>query len=108
MSPKYSSPNFDQVPYLESAAVYQKDSGSLTIFAVNRSLDTPMLLECDLAALGPASLVGHIGLSGEAHEANTSGREKLVPHSCTSTILKDDLLCAKLDPLSWNVLRIQS
>lgn len=108
VSPKYSSPNFSDIPYLESAAVYQEDTGSLTIFAVNRSLDTPMLLECNLAAFGPASLIGHIGLSGEAFETNASDRQVIAPHSCTSTTLKDNLLCAKLEPLSWNVLRIQA
>lgn len=107
-SPGYSSPCFTDVPYLESAAVYQEDSGSLCIFAVNRSLDAPMRLDCNLAAFGPASLVEHIGLSAQSPlAANAPGREAVAPCRCGDTTVKDNRLCARLAPLSWNVLRIQ-
>lgn len=107
-SPKYDSPNFTGVPYLESTAVYQEETGSLCIFAVNRSLDTAMLLDCNLTAFGGATLVEHIGLSAEAPlVTNHPDRQAITPHRCSSTILKDNYLCAELEPLSWNVLRIQ-
>ena len=109
VSPKYDSPNFTDVPYLESTAVYQEETGSLCVFAVNRSPDTPMMLDCDLTAFGRAALVEHTGLSAEGPLVTKHpDRQAIAPHRCVSTALKDDHLCAELEPLSWNVLRVQA
>ena len=108
-SPRYSSPNFDDVPYLESTAIYDEGAGSLCIFAVNRSIDTPMLLECDLSAFGAASLVEHTGLSaGDPLVTNSPDRQTVAPRPCAGSVLRDNQLSAQLAPLSWNVLRIQA
>jgi len=41
--PKYDSTEFTDVPYLETAVVWNEEQDEITIFAVNRSLDDPYL-----------------------------------------------------------------
>lgn len=107
-SDKYDSPNFTDVPYLESAAVWQARTGALSVFAVNRSADTPLLLDCDLTSFGGAVPIGHIDLSAEGPLfANAPGRETIAPRRRACGPVKDGHLQAELAPLSWNVLRLQ-
>ena len=47
-SDKYDSKEFTDVPYLDTAVVLSEDGEDLTIFAVNRSVDDSMLMECEL------------------------------------------------------------
>ena len=45
---KYDSKEFCDVPYLSSVAVYEEETGELTIFAVNRSVKEEIELTCDI------------------------------------------------------------
>ncbi|HEY0829418.1 MAG TPA: alpha-N-arabinofuranosidase, partial [Bacilli bacterium] len=59
-SPKYDSIDFTDVPFLESTAVYNEELEELTIFAVNRSLDQVLLLECDVRSFDNYRVIEHI------------------------------------------------
>ena len=61
-SPKYDSKDFTDVPYLESAAVYNEENEQLTIFAVNRHLKEGLELECDIRNFDGYEVVEHIVL----------------------------------------------
>ena len=58
-SPKYDSKAITDVPYLESVAVHNEEFGEVTIFAVNRHLESELLLEVDLRSFGACTLIGH-------------------------------------------------
>ncbi len=47
-SPKYDSKDFTDVPYLDTAIVHQEEKEEVTIFALNRHLQEPLELVCDV------------------------------------------------------------
>lgn len=47
-SEKYDSKDFTDVPYLDAAVILSEDGNELTIFAVNRSMDDSMQVDCEL------------------------------------------------------------
>ncbi len=108
--PRYDSKNYTDVPYLEYAAVLHLDpdmgGDAVTIFAVNRSLDEPMLLDCDLTAFGGGKDAEHLALYGPAEAVNGPGQEVLKPRAMAGAEVKDGHLQAQLPPLSWNMLRV--
>lgn len=106
VSPMYDSPNFTDVPYLERTAIYHEETGELVIFAVNRSLDTSLLLDCDLSAFGEISLAEQLELSAEHPlTINSPSAAAIVPRRVA--VSPEDRQ-VKLAPLSWNVLRFQA
>lgn len=106
-SPKYDSKSFCDVPYLESTAVLNEEAEELTIFAVNRSLDSSLLLECQLQGFEKCKLIEHIVLaSDDINRTNTSEKEYVLPITENRTVIDDGKLTAPLNPASWNVIRI--
>lgn len=61
------------MPLLDATATAD-DDGSVTIFAVNRSMDSGVQLECDLRDFGPLTLSEHILLRHD-RETQRSGAE---------------------------------
>lgn len=106
-SPRYDSANFTDVPYLESAAVLNRESGELTVFAVNRSLDEALPLEINLRAFPQISLKDHICLSanGTPDAVNAAGKTRVAPYKISCQAVTDSIVETQLPPLSWNVLR---
>ncbi len=106
-APRYSSAEYDDVPLIDAAAV-QGDDDTLTIFVLNRSVDSDVALSCDVRALGDLRFKEHILLQHEDVGAvNTEQNpDEVVP------VVRHDLLehgngkfSILLPALSWNVLR---
>lgn len=93
-------------PYLKAAAV---DTGEgLSLFALNRSLDEAMDLEVPLAGFPPARLAPCLELRHpDLQAANTQDDpERVAPAALQSATLEDGRLRARLQPASWNLLRL--
>jgi alpha-N-arabinofuranosidase len=58
---KYSTKEYDDVPLIDSAAVLGDDD-VLTVFVLNRSMDRPVQLTCDLRAFDSIKCEEHIFL----------------------------------------------
>jgi alpha-N-arabinofuranosidase len=110
-SPVYESTMYGTVPYLETAAVADESKGALTIFAVNRATTEKLELEADLHGFEGVKLVEHIELT-HADPKATNTREKpneVMPRTpAGKTRMDGDVLSVRLEPLSWNVLRLQA
>lgn len=107
-SPVYDSQDFTDVPYLESAAVYDEEREELTIFAVNRDLEGSLLLECDARSFDDYGLTEHIVLEHDDVKAvNTAKEEPVKPHNRGVSEVNDGILTAHLPKLSWNVIRLK-
>ena len=106
-SPKYDSPHFTDVPYLEHVAVWDREQGELALFAVNRSLEENLPLEVSLRAFSSARLLEHSCLSGEANATAGPGRSAPAPRAMKGATLAEGRLECVLPPLSWNVLRLK-
>ncbi|GGS21634.1 alpha-N-arabinofuranosidase [Streptomyces aureoverticillatus] len=106
-SPTYATPKYGEVPLLHATAVRAAD-GTVTVFAVNRSRRDSLPLEVTVAGLGLTSVVEHSALADTDPEARNTREdpERVAPHAVADTSLRDGVLHADLEPLSWNVIRL--
>ena len=105
----YSSSDFDDVPVIDATAVLG-DDGLLTIFAVNRSIDSDILLTCDLRAFQKVKFEEQIILHHDDVKAvNTEqAPNTVVPIVRKDYKLEDGLINVKIPALSWNVLKLST
>lgn len=108
-SPLYSCKDFEDVPMLDASAVLG-DQGSLTIFAVNRSLDNDLELTCDLRAFQGLQYKEQIVLH---HEDAKAVNSEAAPNTVTPVTRRNfesekGYLKVHLPALSWNVLNFSS
>ena len=110
-SPSYEEPSFFscKVNYLRSTAVWRKEAGEVTVFAINRAAET-MEFEAVLENFVPEGIAGAVEIHHESLEAiNTEYDEQV----CTRDIaparysLEGNMLKAELKPYSWNMFRIK-
>jgi alpha-N-arabinofuranosidase len=96
------------VPYLKLAAVHDEGAGSLTLFALNRSVDEAMPLEVAARRFPGLALAQAQALHDrDLHAAN--GKDdplRIRPSPLENVVVEADRLRAVLPPASWNVIRL--
>lgn len=99
-SPQKQTDGYGTQPYIQTAAVYDEESGTVTVFAVNLDLRESVELDCVLD-FEKAELFEHLQLHDDQPLAiNTyQNPNRIVPKEVE---LSDRVV---LPPLSWNVLR---
>lgn len=107
-SPVYGCRDYDAVPYVDAAATVDED-GSVTLFAVNRSMDEDALLTGDLRAFGELAVKEHIVLH---HDDVKAVNTEAAPDTVAPVVKQDGrvdggALEVILPALSWNVIRLQ-
>jgi len=108
-SPKYDSKDYTDVPYLETVAVTSEEHGELTIFAVNRHLEEPLIMDLDIKGFEGYNIKEHIVLECDDLKAvNTvSDPGKVAPAARTGNVsVNGSSLEIKLEKASWNVIRL--
>jgi alpha-N-arabinofuranosidase len=110
-SPKYDSASRDGVPYVTGSFVLSEDGKSLSVFAVNRSLDKPVTLDVELRGLAGSSKKGaysHTVLRNDNLKAvNTAKSPRTVaPSDLPGGEYANGRLTVTLPAASWNVLRV--
>jgi alpha-N-arabinofuranosidase len=105
-SPLYSSTDYDDVPFIDAAAVVA-DDGSLCIFLLNRSAENHIELACDLRAFENLCLEEHIVLQhSDTKAVNTeSEQNKVFPRISHEYKAEDGKFDVRVPALSWNVLK---
>lgn len=106
LSPVYECKFTDEAPYLDAVVIENEEDDTLTIFAVNKSLDEDMNLVCDMRQYADYAVTRHIVLTHDDLKAvNTEENPyEVVPRE--GGISKNDngafdaILCAH----SWNVI----
>jgi alpha-L-arabinofuranosidase len=106
-SPVYSSKDFDDVPLVDASATLA-DDGSLTIFALNRSMDNHLELSLDLRSFGQLVMKEHIVLHHDDIKAvNTeTSPDNVVPFIQPIGKPDNGKFTVTLPALSWNVIRL--
>ena len=107
-SPTYDCSDYEQVPYVDATATLG-DDGSVTIFAVNRSLDEDIELSADLRAFGDLQIAEHIVLHHDDVKAvNTEANpDNVAPVKGNGGVMDGGNLSVRLGKLSWNVIRLE-
>lgn len=107
-SPVYDATDYTDVPYLDSAVVYDEENEHLTIFALNRHLTDSLDLNCDVRSFEGYRIEEHIVLENDNLKAvNTADSEQVAPHNGGQSQLDDGILTARLAKTSWNVIRLR-
>lgn len=109
VSDKYDSKDFTDVPYLDAVSVLSEDESEITIFAVNRSIDESLKLECDIRSFPGFKVIEALTLANDDKKAvNTkTNPENVVPRKLTNYELTDNKITAELPKMSWNVIRLK-
>ena len=110
-SPKYDTPSFSDVPYLESIAVENEEDGSITVFAVNRSAEEDMAADLRLFGFEGYRFKEHIELCcDDMNAVNTpAAPDRVVPHGVSGSVCTEDgeTFRIRLKKASWNVVRFE-
>jgi len=108
-SPTYDAKERAGVPYLKSACVWQPADQTLTVFALNRSLDQSLALAVDLRAFPTLALKEWVTLRyADLDACNTADQPNTVtPQTRTGATVTREGLSAVLGPASWNVIRLE-
>jgi len=106
-SPTYDCTDYEKVPLVDATATLA-DDGSVTIFAVNRDMNEPIELDCDMRAFGDLKIAEHIVLHHDDVKAiNTEANpDNVVPAQGKGGKLDGGKLNIILPALSWNVIRL--
>lgn len=107
-SEKYSSKNFDDVPYVDSVGVYNEENGEVTVFSVNRSLDENAVIDMDFYNFGKVEFIEHIALECDDVKAvNTADCAKVLPTEKAVTKPDGGKVSVEIAAKSWNVMRFK-
>jgi len=107
-TPTYDCKDYEQVPALDATATLG-DDGAVTLFAVNRDMDSPIELACDLRAFGDLTLSEHIVLRHDDVKAvNTEANpDNVSPAQGSGGTVSGGKLTVVIPALSWNVIRLR-
>ena len=109
LSPTYECRLTDCAPYLDAVVVEDEENGTLTVFAVNKSLDEGIEIVCDLRQYADYAVEKHIVLTHEDLKAENTEEDpfRVVPRE--GGISKNDKgdFTAVLSARSWNVIRLK-
>lgn len=112
---KVNTPTFETkahgaIPHLLATAIYNAETGDISLFALNRSTEEAMELTVDLRGLGEGL---EIASATELHHAdlkrvNTRDDEAIRPVANDSAKISGAAFSASLKPQSWNVFALKA
>lgn len=104
--PTIETQMYGEAPILQTAATYNEEDGSVTLFALNCDQTEDLELKIDLRSFGEVRLKEHLLMDGpDLFAQNTFDEpDKVVPRT-VNLDGKQDYSSLVLPKLSWNVLR---
>ena len=107
-SPVYES-SYGDAPYLDAVLVENEEEGSLTLFAVNKSLEEGMEISCDLRQFAGYQVAEQSLLTHENLKAVNTEQDpfQVRPVSGGNAAIEGGRLTAVLPKQSWNVIRLE-
>jgi alpha-L-arabinofuranosidase len=102
-SPLKKTDGYGEQPFIQTASVYDEETGTVTVFAVNLSLRESVELDCKLQ-FDSVKLLQHIQMYDDQPLAVNTFEN---PERITPKDVRINTNQVVLPPLSWNVLRYQ-
>jgi alpha-L-arabinofuranosidase len=108
--PTYETSWMGEVPLVDATAVHDEESGTVTLFAVNRDQHEPLALDIDIRSLPRLAIGEHVALFDEDPDAtNTSDEpDRVTPTRLADVKAADGTVTAVLPALSWNMIRLRT
>ena len=97
------------VDFIDTAAAYDKESGEVNIFVINRNWEASNDIDLDVKGFGDISFIEHIEMNTDDPEkANTYDTpDAIVPKINEKASFADGILTSNVKPMSWNVFRFK-
>lgn len=106
--PKYDCKGFTDVPFIETIAAYDEENAEMAIFCVNKSLDESAVTEINLMDFEGFRPYEFISMDGYNKKQENSFEEISVkPHQNPLPTIDNSILTARLEPFSWNVIKLK-
>ena len=103
----YDCDEMNAVPYVESIVIHNPEKNEAIIFAVNRSENETVDLAVELQGFELTNVLEFSEISGhDIKQINEKNNEPVAPTTSKEATVKNNELSAKLQPLSWNVVRV--
>ena len=111
-SEEYPTARFGDVPVVDASGTWDDESGLLTLFLANRSLDAPADVETALRGLDAGRVVrAEVLTTGEGqdrHTVNTrQAPDRVAMTTLTDVQVGDGTLRVRLPALSWAVIQLE-
>ncbi len=106
-SASYASKDFSEVPYLESIATYNEEENELVIFAVNRSKEDVLDFSIDVSGFNLEEIIERTQMAGYDIKSTNQEKQQVTTTNGNPTHIKGSTIETKLEPLSWNMIRVQ-
>ena len=106
----YEDAEHGDVPWVDATATYDEDSGDLTVLCVNRTVEEPLELRLDLRGFGSCQVVEATSLHDDDVQARNTEHDpdRIRPRVLQHEPMESGWLRAKLPPVSWTVIRLNS
>lgn len=106
-SPTFDTAKFGPVEALHSVAVANED-GSVTVFAVNRDLESPLTLDIDASTMSVGEVTCSTLTDADPNATNTlDDQTRVTPAANTNVRVAGGAITVELPAMSWNTIRIQ-
>lgn len=106
--PTYACEQFDNVPWLDTVIVYNDEAGEIVLFALNRSTDEALHVNCELQGFHAKEIIEHLTMEcDDVNATNEFDHHRIEPHKNGKSVIKDGQLYAEINRLSWNVIRVK-
>jgi alpha-N-arabinofuranosidase len=103
----YNSKDFEDVDKVEMISVLNEEKSEIITFAVNRSKEVADF-ELDGIDIEFKKVIEFSKMSGfDIKATNSDESENVKPSSSSDIEIKDNKVKAKLEPLSWNMIRVE-
>ncbi|WP_084128820.1 alpha-N-arabinofuranosidase [Demequina sp. NBRC 110055] len=107
-APSYDNARFGQSALVDAVATYDRESGEVVVFAVNRATEDSTRLELDLASLGELSLIEAVTYANDDPfwRASKDTEADVLPAPNASATVTDGALAVDLPAVSWSMIRL--
>jgi alpha-L-arabinofuranosidase len=107
-SPSYETAVYGRVPLVDAVATLDDESGSVSVFLVNRGQDAATIVSIDSGPLGSVRVVESITLAEDDSNATNTLQQpnRVAPSPNQSARIEDNMLTIELPPISWTALRL--
>ena len=107
-SPTYETTAYGEVPLVDAVATFDAESGRSAVFLVNRSVDQPVAVTVDIAALGEVRVLETHTISDDDVYAKNplEDRERVAPRPNDSVSIESGALTVTLPPVSWTAIAL--
>jgi alpha-L-arabinofuranosidase len=108
-APEYDTAQYGSVPIVDAVATHDPETGSATVFAVNRSLDEELTLEIDLQQFGDVDAVtARVLHDDDMHARNTlDAPERVGLRELAVTRVDEHTVSVALPAVSWAVVELR-